>query len=173
MQERRPFETSSKKAVVIERVYRREIVVANKLKTGKAQKIVLDASVALAWYFKDEANTYADAIASRFPTVQAVVPTIWPLEVANAVLMGERRKRSNAAQATRWLGFLTSLPVTVDDETTARAWNETLGLARLYNLSAYDAAYLELTLRLGVALATLDPRLQEAATPAGVTLFQP
>lgn len=52
---------------------------------------MLDRSVALAWYFKDEAVSYADQVAGAFPAAQAVVPTIWPLEIANAVLMGERR----------------------------------------------------------------------------------
>src|ERR1700730_2864758 len=93
-----------------------------------AESFVLDGSVSLAWYFKDEADPYADAIATRFPGVQAMVPTIWPLEVANAVLMGERRKRSTEAQATRWLGYLSSLPITVDDENTARAWSDVLSL---------------------------------------------
>ena len=70
-----------------------------------AESFILDGSVSLAWYFKDEADPYADAIATRFPGVQAVVPTIWPLEVANAVLMGERRKRSTEAQATKVAGL--------------------------------------------------------------------
>jgi predicted nucleic acid-binding protein len=109
-------------------------------KKAKPEAFVLDGSVSLAWYFKDEADPYADAIAARFPGAKAVVPTIWPLEVANAVLMGERRKRSTEAQATRWLGYLGSLPITVDDETTQRAWSDVLSLARAHNLSAYDAA---------------------------------
>jgi predicted nucleic acid-binding protein len=146
---------------------------AKRARKAKAEAFVLDGSVTLAWYFKDEADPYADAVAGRFPAVQAVVPAIWPLEVANAVLMGERRRRSTEAQAVRWLGLLRSLPVTVDDETSARAWGDTLNLARLHNLSAYDAAYLELALRRGLALATLDDRLKTAAEAVGVPLYQP
>jgi predicted nucleic acid-binding protein len=142
-------------------------------KKAATEGFVLDGSISLAWYFKDEANPYADAVAARFPGVQAVVPGIWPLEVANAVLMGERRKRSTEAQAARWLGSLSSLPITVDDETNIRAWSDVLNLARLHNLSAYDAAYLELALRRGVPLATLDDKLKAAAAAVGVAEYKP
>jgi predicted nucleic acid-binding protein len=146
--------------------------VHKKARKSRAEQIVLDGSLTLAWYFKDEANAYADAVATRFPDVRAVVPAIWPLEVANALIVGERRKRSTEAQAARWLGFLASLPVTIDEETTARAWSDTLRLARSHRLSAYDASYLELALRRGLSLATLDGPLKDAANAVGVALFQ-
>jgi predicted nucleic acid-binding protein len=136
-------------------------------------EFVLDGSLALAWYFKDEADPYADAVAARFPEVRAAVPVIWPLEVANAVLMGERRRRSAEAQAAKWLAYLGSLPIVVDDETNDRAWGEVLSLARARGLSAYDAAYLELALRRGLPLATLDDKLKAAATAVGVLAFVP
>ena len=135
--------------------------------------MVLDGSVTLAWYFKDEADPYADAVAARFPGVRAVVPAVWPLKVANAVLMGERRKRSTEAQATQWLTYLESLPITVDDESAARAWGDVLRLARAQHLSAYDAAYLELALRRGLPLATLDGALKAAAKAVGVAAYKP
>src|SRR5437016_1290847 len=131
-------------------------------------RIALDGSVALAWYFRDEKDPYADAVAARFPGVQAVVPALWHLEIANAIVMGERRKRSTIAQATTWLSFLRSLSITVDIETGHRAWTETLNLARRHNLSAYDAAYLELAIRLSVPLATLDDQLKAAAKVVGI-----
>lgn len=134
---------------------------------------VLDGSLALAWYFKDEADAYADAVAARLPFSRAVVPLIWPLEVANALLMGERRQRSTEAQAARWLGYLGSLPIDVDDETNRRAWGEVLSLARPRRLSAYDAAYLELAMRRGLPLATLDDKLKAAASAVGVPAFVP
>jgi predicted nucleic acid-binding protein len=142
-------------------------------KKSKAEAFVMDCSVNLAWYFKDEANPYADSVARRFPAVHAVVPVIWPLEVANAVLMGERRKRSTEAQATKWLSYLGSLPILVDDETNARAWSDLLGMARSHDLSAYDAAYLELAVRRGLPLATLDGKLKAAAATVGVPVFKP
>jgi predicted nucleic acid-binding protein len=142
-------------------------------KKAKAEEFVLDGSVAMAWCFHDEKDPYADAIAGLFPGIQAFVPSLWPLEVANALLMGERRKRSTQADTVNWLAFLNSLPITVDDETTARAWGDTLGLARSQNLSAYDAAYLELALRRGLPLATLDEKLKDAAKAVGVPLYKP
>ena len=135
------------------------------------ERLVLDCSVALCWYFRDEADPYADGVATRLTSTEAVVPSLWPLEVANAVLMGERRKRSTQADAQRWITVLETLPITLDGETAARAWNDTLRLARAQNLSAYDAAYLELALREGLPLATLDAGLKAAAQAVGVPLF--
>ena len=142
-------------------------------KAGKTRmtEFVLDGSLALAWYFRDEADPYADAVAARFPAARAVVPLIWPLEVANAVLMGERRQRSTEAQAAKWLTYLRFLPIAVDDETNDRAWGEVLSLARAHRLSAYDAAYLELAVRRGLPLATLDDKLKAAASAGGVQAF--
>jgi predicted nucleic acid-binding protein len=146
---------------------------AKKARKPGIAEFVLDGSLALAWYFKDEADPYADAVAARFPSARALVPVIWPLEVANAVLMGERRQRSTEAQATKWLGYLGSLPIAVDEETNERAWDELLSLGRAHRLSAYDAAYLELALRRGLPLATLDDKLKAAASAAGVASFVP
>lgn len=146
---------------------------AKKSRAQGEADFVLDSSVALAWYFQDEADAYADAVAARFRAARALVPLIWPLEVANAVLMGERRQRSTEAQAARWLGYLASLPIAVDDLTNDQAWSEVLRLGRAHRLSAYDAAYLELALRRNLPLATLDEGLQAAAGAAGVSVFSP
>jgi predicted nucleic acid-binding protein len=135
------------------------------------KEFVLDGSVTMAWYFQDEMSDYADAVRDGLDRSQAVVPSLWPLEVANTVIMGERRKRSTPAQAATWLGFLGVLPIVVDGETTARAWGDTLGLARAHNLSAYDAAYLELAMRRGLPLATLDEKLKAAAAAVGVSMY--
>jgi predicted nucleic acid-binding protein len=135
------------------------------------KEFVLDGSVTMAWYFKDEMNDYAGSVRDGMDQSQAVVPTLWPLEVANTVVMGERRKRSTPAQAATWLGFLGALPIVVDGETSTRAWGDTLSLARAHNLSAYDAAYLELAMRRGLPLATLDDKLKAAAAAVGVSLF--
>ena len=85
--------------------------------------------------------------------------------------MGERRKRSTEAQASAFLARLGRLPIVVDEETDARAWGDTLSLARAQNLSAYDAAYLELAMRCGLPLASLDEKLKAAATAVGVGLY--
>jgi predicted nucleic acid-binding protein len=134
---------------------------------------VIDASLALAWYFPDEADAYADAIARLFPAVQAFAPAVWPLEVANALIVGERRHRGTAATVAQWVGYLMSLPIAVDDPPPGRVFGDTLAIARQFNRSTYDASYLELAIRHGLPLATLDGPLRKAAIAAGVAIFQP
>jgi predicted nucleic acid-binding protein len=142
-------------------------------KKTKKTVFLLDSSLALAWYFKDEADDYADAVLASVPKAEIVVPALWHLEIANALAMGERRGRSNEAQAGKWLSFLGSLPITMDSETMERAWTDTLALARQHELTVYDAAYLELALRQDLPLASLDDRLKKAAASAGVAEYRP
>jgi predicted nucleic acid-binding protein len=142
-------------------------------KKPKAERFILDGSVALAWCFSDEADLYADAIAKRFPDVEAVVPVLWHLEVANALLMGERRGRCDETDIANWTAFLGSLPITVSEQDGTRVFNDILALARAQKLTSYDAAYLELAIRLGLPLATLDGNLRAAAENAGVKPFTP
>lgn len=137
------------------------------------EEFVLDNSVVMAWGFDDEADPSADALLGLMPSARAYAPSLWPLEVANVLLVGERRGRISAADVSRFLALLDTFPITIDDETTARAWVETLALARAQNLSAYDAAYLELAMRRGLPFATLDAKLKAAATAVGVALRLP
>ncbi len=134
---------------------------------------MLDCSVALAWCFPDEQAPHPQSVLDSLATAEAIVPSIWSLEVANAFVMGERRKRSIPANTESWKTFLATLPILIDAETSERAWGDTLDLARLHHLTVYDAAYLELAIREGVALATLDARLKAAATAAGVAAYDP
>jgi predicted nucleic acid-binding protein len=136
-----------------------------------ANSFVLDASVTAAWGFDDEADDYASAILDRMPELQAYAPSLWPLEIANVRLVGERRNRCTPAETARFLNILGSFPITVDGETAAHAWADTLHLARAHSLSVYDAAYLELAIRLGLPLACLDGKLKAAATTVGVALY--
>ena len=136
-----------------------------------ATAFVLDGSLTLVWGFADEHDAYAADILDRMPDLQAYVPSLWPLEVANALLVGERRGRTTQADTAQFLAILDAFPITVDDETVARAWVETMHLARAHNLSSYDASYLELAMRLGLPLATLDGKLKNAATAVGILLF--
>lgn len=135
------------------------------------KEFVLDSSVTLAWYFRDELNEYAGAVRERMVQSRAIVPGLWPLEVANSVVVGERRGRSTRAQAATWLSVLRAFPILVDDETGVRAWGDTLNIARAHRLSAYDAAYLEVAMRRGLPIATLDDELKTAAMMVGVSLF--
>ena len=134
-------------------------------------RFVLDCSVTVAWCFEDEATPYADAILGRLETGEAVVPSLWPLEVANVLLVGERRKRLTEADTSRFVTLLRNLPIFVDEETSRRALDPVLTLARQQGLSSYDAAYLELAMREGCELATLDDRLRETAARVGVTVL--
>ena len=147
---------------------------AKKGKTTQAPRaFVLDGSVTMAWFFRDETNAYAEAVEDALAQAEAVVPSLWPLEIANTLVVGERRNRCTEAQSVTWLSYLRALPIIVDDETAARSWDDTLGLARAHQLSAYDAAYLELAMRRSLPLATLDERLKEAAAAVGVAEYKP
>ena len=134
---------------------------------------VLDCSITMAWCFDDEATPYTNGVRDNLADVRAIVPTLWPVEVANATIVGERRKRLDEARSSRFLALLNGLPIVVDGETAARAWTDTMHLARAHNLSAYDATYLELAIRRGLPLACLDGKLKTAAQAVGVALYIP
>jgi predicted nucleic acid-binding protein len=133
---------------------------------------VLDCSVVMAWCFEDESVGYADAVLGALESAEALVPGLWPLEVANILLVAERRGRLSEAASARFVELLRGLPISVDGEGPVRALGSILPLAREQSLSSYDAAYLELAMREGVPLATLDRRLGEAASRSGVQLFR-
>ena len=131
---------------------------------------VVDASVAFAWCFEDEASSAADRVLERLESEQALAPAIWPLEVANGLRTAERRGRLGVADHSRIRELLTSLPIEVDGIDLEAALGEVTELARSLELSAYDAAYVALAARRGVALATVDERLSRACGIAGVPL---
>jgi predicted nucleic acid-binding protein len=129
----------------------------------------MDASVAMAWCFEDEATEATDAVLDRLRDDEAAVPAIWPLEVANVLLVAERRGRLSEAQASRFLELLAQLPIEVDD--APRDLADIVAAGRRHELSSYDASYLVLAERLGASLATLDQRLAKVAEGAGVELL--
>ena len=133
--------------------------------------VTVDASVALAWCFPDEANDYADRVLVALEGHAILVPAVWGLEIANAVLSGERSKRLRQPEIRRFTTLLDSLSLVQDVQSVGEHVGNVLPLAREYNLSAYDAAYLELSIRHGMPLATLDGKLQKAAQRAGITSF--
>ena len=140
--------------------------------TGVANGIVIDASVALAWCFPDEASDYADGVLVALDGRMAIVPAIWPVEITNALLVGERRKRIRQPEARRFLELLKGLSILEDGQPFADTVSNILPLAREYDLSAYDAAYLDVAVRHGTPLATLDAALQKAARAAGLKIFE-
>ena len=132
---------------------------------------VLDASIALAWCFADEATPATDALLDRLADEEAAAPGLWRLEVANALTMAERRGRLSVAGLTRSVSLLQRLAVAIDPEGPDQAFRELLDLARSGRLTVYDAAYLELALRLGVPLASKDAKLRKAAGGLGLALI--
>lgn len=133
---------------------------------------ILDASVALAWHFEDESSEYADRVLGRLQEDDAIVPALWPLEVANGLLAAERRGRLSAADVAQVHAILSDLPVTVHELTLEDALGPVVDLARAQSLSAYDAAYLDLAMREGLSLATQDHDLRRAAMRVGVALVE-
>src|SRR3712207_5961191 len=125
--------------------------------------LVLDASLTMAWCFDDEATPATEAVFDLVQDAGAVVPAIWPMEVTNTILIGERRGRLTEAQSARFLQVLQGLPITLDRGAVTDAWDTVLAVGREQRLSAYDASYLELAMRRGLPLATLDTRLGDAA----------
>lgn len=141
------------------------------------KRFVLDCSVAISWCLPDETDTYADAVLSLLTQpeniVEAIVPSIWSLELANTLLISERRGRVSSEQRQEILDLMEALPIQVDALTASQALGATFQFGKDYNLAAYDAAYLELAVRRGLPLATLDQRLAEAAIACGVFLADP
>ena len=133
---------------------------------------VLDCSVTMAWVFDDEEDPYAASVRDRLDADMALVPSLWPLEVSNALVVAERRKRLSRAEALRFLGILRQLPIDVDATPTLASVDGALQVAHETGLSVYDAAYLELSATHGLSLATLDVALARAARKVGVKILR-
>jgi predicted nucleic acid-binding protein len=133
--------------------------------------LVLDASIALCWCFEEEATDATDQLLRQLQDAMATVPTHWYIEVANVLALAERRRRITPADTAEFIELLDTLLIDPDDETPARAFGRVLDLARRERLTAYDAAYLELAMRLGVPLATKDTALGTAAARLGVSVL--
>jgi predicted nucleic acid-binding protein len=134
--------------------------------------IVIDASVALAWCFPDEASKYADSVLLALENETVIVPAIWAVEVANALLVGERRKRIRQSEVRRFVDLVKGLSIVEDGQVFAETASNVLTLAREHMLSAYDAAYLDVAVRHEIPLATLDDALQKACALAGINIFR-
>lgn len=143
------------------------------MKAAATKRFVLDASVAVAWCFSDETSRATEDLLDALTNgAEGRVPGIWPFEVANSLLVGEKRKRITSAQVTSSLQRISALPISLDPVHTDRLFEGVLLLARAEQLAEYDAAYLELALRENLPLATLDTRLRTAARNLGVELVK-
>ena len=128
---------------------------------------VLDASITACWAFDDESHPDASLAFDRMRAEEGVVPSLWWFEVRNILIVNERRRRITESATTAFLRNLSLLRLRVDQSPDE---NAVLRLARAHRLSVYDAAYLELAQREGLALATLDLELRRAAAEGGVAL---
>ncbi len=135
------------------------------------EHFVVDNSVVMSWCFKDENNHYADIVLNKLMEASAIVPTIWPLEVVNVLLVAERKKRLTQSDSIRFITLLNQLPIFVEHEQASRMMKELLALARTGNLSSYDASYLDLAMKNGCPIATLDKKLIEAAKKIDVPIL--
>lgn len=138
-------------------------------------KLVLDASLALSWIFerqKKEEIICAENVLKIMADDTVIVPALWHTEVANALLVAERRNVISEAQTINYLSKLSKLPITTDDNPIFERREFVMALAREYDLTAYDATYLELALRENAALATFDSKLAKSVSLAGGNVFK-
>ena len=134
--------------------------------------LVLDCSVALAWFFEDESSDYAEAVLKALSEGQeATAPVIWSLEVCNVLVVAERRGRLGQAHASGFLTALAALPVKVEAAMSLAGLGAAVDRAREYQLTVYDASYLALAIQRGLPIATLDSKLADAARKSGVGVW--
>lgn len=137
-------------------------------------RFVLDNSVAMRWLLqspKPADQKYAEDVLKKMSEHDALVPNLWHLEAINVLLGAEKRREVSTGDIERFIAQLEMLPILTDQSTANQAFSRTQALARSYKLSSYDAAYLELALREGLPIATLDKMLVKASTKAGVSIF--
>jgi len=135
---------------------------------------VLDNSVAMRWLLASDKvsdQRYADSVLRSLADAEAVVPGFWHLEAANVLLGATTRGDIEVSDVERFTVQLENLPITVDSLTAHQVFGHTISLARAYRLSSYDAAYLELALREGLPLATLDKDLLKAARKSHIEIY--
>jgi predicted nucleic acid-binding protein len=133
-------------------------------------KYVVDASFIASLFLPDETSEKSAALAKKIAKDGAAAPALWQLEVTNLLLMAERRNRIDAGQLTRLLDAIDAVPIQLQPALTSKQRGDVVQLARKRQLTAYDAAYLELAVRLNLILASLDDALIRAAKAEGVKL---
>jgi predicted nucleic acid-binding protein len=131
---------------------------------------VLDASVALRWFLDHPLHVYANRVKQLLlKGDRAVVPALWHLEMSNGLIVAERRSILTSADAELAMRDVEQFVAqAVNTDSVAISTRQTFATARAFQLSAYDAVYLDLARRERLPLATLDERLRTAAARAGV-----
>lgn len=132
---------------------------------------VIDAALTMAWCFEDETTPAVEQLFDRLQAETTVVPGLWSLEVANSLYQAERRGRITPQRTTAFIAVLNAMDIETDGESASSAFDRLLTLARMHRLTVYDAAYLDLAVRRGVPVATLDVDLRAAASTLQVELL--
>ena len=131
-------------------------------------EFVLDTSVAMAWFFEDESNSYTESILDNLRSGKAFVPGIWMYEVGNVLAMAERRNRATQMQSRQFVELLGQLPIEIVIDGKNIIWSDALNLARENEITVYDAAYLELAIRKALPLTTQDGKLKQVCSKIGI-----
>lgn len=128
------------------------------------KNFVIDNSVVMSWCFEDEQTVHSQRVLKDLNSAEALVPALWPFEIANGLMMAERRKRISLDEVIIFLGFLKQLPIQIDHISLKDdSWLACYRIGREYHLTAYDAAYLYLAVREKIPLATFDAPMIKAA----------
>ena len=136
-------------------------------------RLVVDASVALAWGLPDENSAYADAVLAVVEREGLRVPELWAREIANGLAVAYLRKRITSPDERAFLVALSRLSIEVEETSSAlTVIRDGTAAAMRYGLMAYDAAYVDLASRERLTLATLDTAMRKAAEQSGVKIFQ-
>jgi predicted nucleic acid-binding protein len=134
---------------------------------------VLDCSVTMCWLLEDQADRYTDSVLDSLKDGSAYVPILWNYELANVLVLTEKRKVVSRLQSLRFLGLLRNLNILIHTLQDLKYEETLVHLGRAYSLTAYDTAYLKLAMTRGLPLATKDQALRQACQKAGVDLYKP
>lgn len=141
-------------------------------KERSSADFILDCSITMAWCFEDEITEFSERVFNSLTNSIALVPALWALEVANVLLIAERKKRLNKITSAAFKDSLHMLPIQIDHTTAYRAMGSIMEIASETGITIYDATYLELALHTSLPLATFDKDLKKAAEAVGIKLFQ-
>lgn len=134
--------------------------------------LVIDASVTMTWFWREQGSPMTAAALDAAGAGFMIVPVVWSFEVTNVLATAQRKGTVAPARIREFIALLERVPTQVDSPATSRVFGDVLALAHAHKLSSYDACYLELALRLGLQLATLDAELEGAARATGAVLFE-
>ena len=135
--------------------------------------MVIDSSAMLTLQFPDEDSAALQAVAVLLADAGAVTPIHWKAEIANSLVVAVRRGRISVQERKEILSDMAEFAIKTDSVSADAFWRDTILLCDRHKLSAYDASYLELALRLQLPLATMDKALATSARAEGVKVFGP